>query len=117
MTRSLLQLPATCIEQGVKYNVAIPATERKVAIMEPTQSQNSSIRERRSDICKRCGRKLKTPASVEIGFGAVCYKKFMAESLLKPLFEVRKNEQVGEKKATEAGSVSTKRTGNKHQSE
>lgn len=85
--------------------------------MEPTQSQNSSIRERRSDICKRCGRKLKTPASVEIGFGAVCYKKFMAESLLKPLFEVRKNEQVGEKKATEAGSISTKRTSNKHQSE
>ena len=82
--------------------------------MEPIQSQNSSIR--RSDICKRCGRKLKTPASVEIGFGAICYKKFMAESLLKPLFEVRKNEQVGEKKATEAGQSNTKRTSNKRQS-
>lgn len=83
--------------------------------MEPTQNQNSSTRERRSDICKRCGRKLKTPASVEIGFGAICYKKFMAESLLKPLFEVRKNEQIGEKKATEAGTISTKGTSNKHQ--
>jgi hypothetical protein len=70
--------------------------------------------EYKSNICRRCGRKLKTPASVEIGFGAVCYKRFMAESLLKPLFEVRKNEQVGEKKATEAGKDSTKRTSNKH---
>lgn len=70
--------------------------------------------EYKSNICKRCGRKLKTPASVEIGFGAVCYKRFMAESLLKPLFEVRKNEQVGEKKATEAGQDSTKRTSNKY---
>lgn len=60
--------------------------------MEPTQNQNYLIPEQRSDTCRRCGRKLKTPASVEIGFGAICYKKFMAESLLKPLFEVRKNE-------------------------
>lgn len=84
--------------------------------MEPTQIQNFSIQERRSDICKRCGRKLKTPASVEIGFGAVCYKKFMAESLLKPLFEVRKNEQSRETEAGEAGPGSTKRTSNKRKS-
>lgn len=43
----------------------------------------------RMDICKRCGRKLKSPESIEIGFGKICYQKFMAESLLKPLFAVK----------------------------
>ena len=46
------------------------------------------LTQRRSDICKRCRRKLKNPASIEVGFGTICYKKFMAESLLKPLFGV-----------------------------
>lgn len=27
------------------------------------------------DICHRCGRKLKTPESVERGYGSICYKK------------------------------------------
>ena len=27
------------------------------------------------DACKRCGRKLKTPKSIEVGFGPVCKKK------------------------------------------
>ena len=43
----------------------------------------------RMDICKRCGRKLTNPESIEIGFGTVCYKKYMTESLLKPLFVVK----------------------------
>lgn len=55
--------------------------------VEPTEYMG-----RRSDICRRCGRKLKTPASVEVGFGSVCYKKFMSESALKPLFSVSKLE-------------------------
>lgn len=46
----------------------------------------------RMNICKRCGRKLKNSESIEIGFGAICFKKFMAESLLKPLFEVQQRE-------------------------
>lgn len=58
--------------------------------METTQTLSSSTLGRRSEICRRCGRKLKNPESIEIGFGTVCYKKFMAESLLKPLFEVSK---------------------------
>ena len=48
--------------------------------------------EYKSNICKRCGRKLKNPESIEIGFGATCYKKFMAESLLKPLFKASRGE-------------------------
>lgn len=47
---------------------------------------------RKSNICRRCGRKLKNPESIELGFGHTCYKKFMAESLLKPLFEVKQRE-------------------------
>ena len=46
---------------------------------------------RKSNICRRCGRKLKNPKSIELGFGNTCYKKFTAESNYKPLFEVRKN--------------------------
>ena len=46
----------------------------------------------KSNICRRCGRKLKNPKSIELGFGNTCYKKFTAESNYKPLFEVRKNE-------------------------
>ena len=59
--------------------------------MENIQNQGNH---RRSDICKRCGRKLKNPESIELGFGIVCYKKFMAESLLQPLFKM--NEEVKE---------------------
>lgn len=59
--------------------------------MANTPIQNSST-QRRSYICKRCGRKLKNPASIEVGFGTVCYKKFMAESLLKPLFKASRGE-------------------------
>lgn len=55
-----------------------------------TLNQNYSTRENsRMGICKRCGRKLKNPESMEVGFGKICYQKFMAESLLKPLFAVK----------------------------
>lgn len=47
---------------------------------------------RKSNLCRRCGRKLKNPESIELGFGSTCYKKFMAESNHKPLFEMRKKE-------------------------
>jgi len=89
VARNLFLLLVICIGLKGKYNVVIPVTERKAAIMENIQNQGNH---RRSDICKRCGRKLKTPESVEIGFGAICFKKFMAESLLKPLFEVKQRE-------------------------
>lgn len=29
--------------------------------------------------CKRCGRKLKTKKSIEVGLGPVCYRKFMTD--------------------------------------
>jgi hypothetical protein len=37
-------------------------------------------------VCIRCGRKLKTPESRELGFGKVCYAKWQDETLTKPLF-------------------------------
>ena len=30
-------------------------------------------------ICRRCHRKLKDEKSIELGFGQVCYKKYMAK--------------------------------------
>lgn len=31
------------------------------------------------EICKRCGRKLKTVKSIKQGFGPVCWKKYLKE--------------------------------------
>ncbi|MCK9444590.1 MAG: DUF6011 domain-containing protein [Tissierellaceae bacterium] len=69
---------------------------KKVVMVVDTPNQNYSIPQEKSsrmDICKRCGRKLKNPESIEMGFGKICYQKFMAESLLKPLFVISKKEK------------------------
>lgn len=39
-------------------------------------------------VCIRCGRKLKTEESRELGFGPTCYKKWQTESISKNLFDV-----------------------------
>lgn len=39
-------------------------------------------------VCIRCGRKLKTEESRELGFGPTCYKKWQAESISKKIFDV-----------------------------
>lgn len=89
VARSLSQPLATCTGQKGNINAVIHVIERKVVTVANTPIQNYST-QRRSDICKRCGRKLKNPESIELGFGTVCYKKYMAESLLKPLFNAHK---------------------------
>lgn len=38
--------------------------------------------------CKRCGRTLKTQDAIALGFGPVCYQKFLQKPKLKPLFTV-----------------------------
>lgn len=43
---------------------------------------------KRKDRCRRCGRKLKNKDSIGVGFGPVCYKKYLAETERKPLFKV-----------------------------
>lgn len=40
------------------------------------------------NICRRCGRKLINEQSKAIGFGHICYKKYMEESVADPLFSV-----------------------------
>ena len=39
--------------------------------------------------CRRCGRKLKNPEAIALGFGVTCYKKFLSQPKLKPLFTVK----------------------------
>lgn len=46
--------------------------------------------EQNTHICRRCGRKLKSPEAIALGFGATCYKKFLEQPKLKPLFTVKK---------------------------
>ena len=75
-----------------RYNAHIHAIERQVEMMEDITGILKPEIIGKSNICRRCGRKLKNPKSIELGFGNTCYKKFMAESNYKPLFEVRKSE-------------------------
>lgn len=37
--------------------------------------------------CKRCGRKLKSEKAIEIGMGAICWKKYQAENNHKKLWK------------------------------
>ena len=44
------------------------------------------------ETCMRCGRKLKTPTSKELGFGKTCWEKWNNEgSKTKPLFDLQKD--------------------------
>lgn len=38
--------------------------------------------------CIRCGRKLKTPESQELGFGKICWEKWNSGTHIKPLFSI-----------------------------
>ena len=37
--------------------------------------------------CKRCGRRLKSTKAIELGMGAICWKKYQNENNHKKLFE------------------------------
>ena len=41
--------------------------------------------------CKRCGRKLKNGKAIEIGMGAICWKKYQQENNHKKLWKARNN--------------------------
>ncbi len=43
--------------------------------------------------CKRCGRKLHNAQAIEIGMGAICWKKYQEENNHKKLWEKDKNEK------------------------
>lgn len=93
--KSLYQHQCICIRLKIivtgpqRCNVHIHAIERQVEMMENITGILKPETVRKSNICRRCGRKLKNPESIELGFGNTCYKKFMAESNHKPLFAVR----------------------------
>ena len=42
-------------------------------------------------ICKRCGRKLKTPEAIERGMGRVCWEKSRTSEMKSPLFRQGEN--------------------------
>ena len=37
--------------------------------------------------CKRCGRKLKTIESIQVGMGSTCYKRYLEEQKAQPHFK------------------------------
>ena len=55
--------------------------------------------------CKRCGRKLKNPTAIEIGMGAVCWKKFQLENNHKKLWN---EEDINNGKGSVSSKISTK---------
>lgn len=42
--------------------------------------------------CKRCGRQLKNPESIELGYGPVCYKKMLLSKRGQRLVEIVENQ-------------------------
>ena len=44
-------------------------------------------------VCIRCGRKLRTPESRELGVGPTCYKKQSNANTARPLFEVERSDE------------------------
>lgn len=50
------------------------------------------MNELKQTTCKRCGRKLKTEQAIEIGMGAVCWRKYQLENNHKKLWEEEENE-------------------------
>jgi hypothetical protein len=46
------------------------------------------ISREQTHICRRCGRKLRSPEAKERGMGPVCYQKWIAEDNHKKLFNV-----------------------------
>ena len=92
---SFVRRVTTFIARSRKHcgTAAIPATGKEEMIVEISKA-SECIAE--SKTCKRCGRKLKSEQSKELGFGCVCYKKYLAENRLKPLFIMQKGEQQDE---------------------
>ncbi len=42
---------------------------------------------RKQTVCKRCGRKLKNSQAIELGMGAVCWRKYTEENNHKKLWK------------------------------
>lgn len=45
-------------------------------------------KQEQSHICRRCGRKLRSPEAKERGMGYVCYQKWVREKETKKLFKI-----------------------------
>ena len=43
--------------------------------------------------CLRCGRKLKSESSKELGFGKVCWEKYNSEDNYKELFHIKEEKE------------------------
>lgn len=70
------------------------------------EAPNVKIRKEKVPVCRRCNRKLKDTESIERGFGIIYYRKYMAENMAKPLFEVKEHEQKTKKSIGETKSNS-----------
>lgn len=56
------------------------------------QYHTTTQRENECPHCRRCGKRLISQDSKDLGFGPQCYKKHLAEQQGRPLFEVKHNE-------------------------
>ena len=71
--------------------------------------QNIKLEENEKSLkCRRCGRKLKNPESIEIGFGVICYQKYQNRKKLIPLFTIPKQEETNEMDEKTAKELASK---------
>lgn len=58
-----------------------------------------------SVLCKRCGRKLKTKASIDLGMGITCFKKYQNENNHKKLWKEKENKNEGTEQNGDSSST------------
>jgi hypothetical protein len=78
------------LQSGQEREVGNPELKRKGLIMKSNLQMDEKKKLFQKDphpLCFRCGRKLKSKESQELGMGPVCYRKWQTEKDTIPLFE------------------------------
>lgn len=74
---TLFQSTSTCTKRQKECSAHTHVIERQAETVENTTETIQS--QTNNGLCRRCGRKLKDPISIERGFGEICYQKHMSE--------------------------------------
>ena len=84
--------PSHCLSNGQESVQRRPRLKREVNIMKSISQMEEKINpqeKKQHAVCFRCGRKLRTPLSKELGLGPTCYEKWKRGKKTPRLIEVK----------------------------
>ena len=118
MVRSFTRLFTICIELSINFSAHTTVIERQVATVENSKNTNLEYPQKNtSDRCRRCGRKLKSLESKQLGFGSVCYQKYLTRKQPIPLFKLnvagKEDKMIRDKQIEEMAKIICLPTANK----